>query len=261
MRIGSRKTDPDLILATDLDGTFLGGSPAERQRLYDWIGETRGQIGLIFVTGRDLPFVEQLCASGDAPWPDYVVGDVGTTIATVDRAAGRILPDAALEAPIAKLWNDQGDWVRETLEGAAGLTPQAGVFRYRMSYDYDPDAYAPDARLQMEAAGFDVLISANCFFDVLPRGVSKGPTLLRLLEDLEARRDRVLVAGDTLNDLSLFETGLRGVAVGNSEAPLVQHLGRFDMVHHARAHGAAGILEAIEAHGFSLALPTTQEVS
>jgi hypothetical protein len=179
----------------------------------------------------------------------------------VDRRRRRIAPDPELEAPIAALWGDRGDWVRRTLDGAPGLTPQEGPFRYRMSYHYDPATYEPAAAERIRAAGFDCLISADCFFDVLPPGVSKGPTLLRLIDAIEIARERVLVAGDTLNDLSLFETGLRGVAVGNSEPPLVRELGRFDTVHHARGHGAAGILEAIEAHDFALAPPATSEVS
>ena len=38
------------ILATDLDGTFLGGSAGERAALYDWIGRRRSEIVLIYVT-------------------------------------------------------------------------------------------------------------------------------------------------------------------------------------------------------------------
>mgnify|MGYP000986039489 CR=1 FL=1 len=44
---------PQLILATDLDGTFLAGSAAHRQRLYRLIDQHPG-IALIFITGRGL---------------------------------------------------------------------------------------------------------------------------------------------------------------------------------------------------------------
>ena len=91
-----------------------------------------------------------------------------------------------------------------------------------------------------------MLLSAGRFLDVLPPGVAKGPTLLRLIEHLELDPDRVLVAGDTLNDLSLFETGLRGVAVANSEPALKQSLEGRPSVYHSEGAGAAGILEAIE---------------
>jgi hydroxymethylpyrimidine pyrophosphatase-like HAD family hydrolase len=53
--------------------------------------------------------------------------------------------------------------------------------------------------------GLDPLISDNRFFDVLPKGVSKGPSLLRLLESSSGRPRGLLVAGDTLNDLSMLE--------------------------------------------------------
>ncbi|MDP5358700.1 MAG: HAD family hydrolase, partial [Paracoccaceae bacterium] len=38
------------VLATDLDGTFLGGSEDQRAGLYNWIAANRTQVGLIFVT-------------------------------------------------------------------------------------------------------------------------------------------------------------------------------------------------------------------
>ena len=57
----------------------------------------------------------------------------------------------------------------------------------------------------------------------------------------------MLCAGDTLNDLSMLESGLPAVAVGNSEADLKARLDGCETVYHARAHGAAGIIEAIAA--------------
>lgn len=235
-----------MVLATDLDGTFLGGDEEDRRSLYAWIERFRASIHLIFVTGRDLPFIRSLCAAGEAPWPDHVVGDVGTTLATVDRAASNIRPDETLEREIAALWGDGVTEIAAELDAAPGLSPQDGPFRYRMSYHYDPGAFDPACVSVIEAAGFDCLISDNRFLDVLPRGVSKGPSLLRLIGALAIERERVLVAGDTLNDLSMFETGLKGVAVGNSETALVEHVRARSNVLLARGHGAAGIAEAID---------------
>jgi len=245
----SRKS---FCLATDLDGTFLGGSDADRAALYAAIERQRDQIGLIFVTGRDLPFIEGLCADTNVPWPDYVIGDVGTTIASVTPQAdggGRIAPIPALEEEIAALWKDSGDAVRAHLDGAAGLRLQQTPFRYRVSYHYDPVTYDPSVEPGIDDMGLDVLISADQFLDVLPRGVHKGSSLLRLLARLGVARESVLVAGDTLNDLSLFETGLNGVAVGNSEPALKARLGGLANTFHAEGHGAAGIAEAIRHFG------------
>ncbi|MBN8290468.1 HAD-IIB family hydrolase [Rhodobacter sp. NTK016B] len=233
-------------LATDLDGTFLGGSDTDRATLYGWIEQNRDTVGLIFVTGRDPEFIMEMCRERGLPWPEYVVGDVGTTIAEVGPD-GSIAPIEPLEEDIAQRWGDRGDAVREALDGHPGLALQPTDFRYRVSYDLTPSSYDATAEARVEAMGLDWLISDNKYFDVLPKGVSKGPSIRRLVEHLGIPEGRVLCAGDTLNDLSMLASGLNAVAVGNSEPLLVHQLDGVDSVYHAKAHGAAGILEAIDA--------------
>ena len=80
---------------------------------------------------------------------------------------------------------------------------------------------------------------------MLPKGVSKGPSLLRLLAHLGVENERCLCAGDTVNDLSMLALGLPAVAVGGSEPALIEKLTGQDHVHFARAPGTAGIAEAI----------------
>lgn len=236
------------VLATDLDGTFLGGADVDRNRLYTWIEDNRRSIGLIFVTGRDPDFIAAACRAGSMPWPEYVIGDVGTTIATV--SSDGILPIPALERDIADLWADSGPRVRAALDGHPGLRLQPTAFRHRVSYDLDPDEFDPDVVQVVTDMALDALISDNRFFDVLPRGISKGPSLRRLIALLNVDAERVLVAGDTMNDLSMLTSGLPAVAVGGSEPALIERVQGLPQVHIADAIGAAGILEAV-AH-FSL---------
>jgi HAD superfamily hydrolase (TIGR01484 family) len=239
-------TAPDFLLATDLDGTFLGGSTAARRRLYDWLSRNRDSIGLIFVTGRDPAFIAELCADAGMPSPGHVIGDVGTTIARFE--GGQVVPIPELECEIASLWGDRSARVRAALADVPGLREQETPFRYRMSYHYQAGVFAPESLAPVQDMGLDVLISHGCFVDVLPPGVSKGPSLLRLLDHLDLPHDRVLVAGDTLNDLSMFQTGLRGAVVGGSEAELRAATAALPRAHHCTAAGAAGIIEAIHAH-------------
>jgi HAD superfamily hydrolase (TIGR01484 family) len=237
-------SDRTFVLATDLDGTFLGGSEAAREALYRWIEARRDSVGLIFVTGRDPEFIVSLTRGTPIPTPDYVVGDVGTTIAHVTDE-GHCEPIPHLEHEIAALWDDGSVMVRAALADMAGLTLQPTEFRYRVSYDMDPALLDPEAKPRIEAMGYDVLISADRYFDVLPRGVSKGPSLRRLVAHLDIDEPRVLCAGDTLNDLSMLACGLPAVAVGNSEAGLLEALPEAPHIHRAQGHGAAGIVEAI----------------
>lgn len=234
-------------LATDLDGTFLGGTAAHRAALYDWIAANRATVGLVFVTGRDPDFITGMVRDEGLPQPDYVVGDVGTTIA-------RVAPDATLhpipdlEAEIAAAWDDAGDRVRAAFADTAGLTLQPTRFRYRVSYDMDPGVFDRDAATaRARDMGFDALVSAEMYFDILPRGVSKGPSLRRLVAHLRLDPGGVLAAGDTMNDHSMLVCGLPAVAVGGSEAALLAALDGHTTVYKARAIGAAGIAEAIAA--------------
>ena len=108
---------------------------------------------------------------------------------------------------------------------------------------------SPRTLTKIEAAGCDWLLSHGRFLDVLPRGVSKGPALQRLLAHCGLAGQRVVVAGDTLNDLSLFETGLPGIAVGNAEDALVAAVRPMGQVHLSPLPGVLGIWDGLHAHG------------
>jgi Predicted hydrolases of the HAD superfamily len=69
----------------------------------------------------------------------------------------------------------------------------------------------------------------------------------------------VLAAGDTLNDLSMLESGLPAVAVGGSEPGLLARLADAPSLHRAKAIGAGGILEAIAALGLHPDVPAPND--
>lgn len=244
---------PRTVLATDLDGTFLGGSADERAELYDWIARRREEIVLIFVSGRGLDFMREL-AKALPVQPDHMVGDVGTSVACGPWYA----PLPPLEQWLDAAWPDDARArIEETMQRHPGLTEQPVVGGRRRSYFYEDPAHALAAKLDVGKLGFDVLISDNLYFDVLPRGVQKGPTLLRTLAALGLPAHRTLVAGDTLNDLSMFDTGLTGVAVGNREPALDAAIQQHENVYRSALPGAAGVLDALQrfhgtedTHGF-----------
>lgn len=229
------------ILATDLDGTFLGGSEAERAALYDWIARNREQLVLIFVSGRGLDFMRQLAR--DLPvQPDHVIGDVGTSVASGPEFA----PLPMLEIWLDACWpDDAADRIAQVMRLHPELHPQPVAGGRRRSYFYDQPEPARRAAVKLHTLGFDTLMSDNQYFDVLPRGVQKGATLLRTLDALGLPEHRTLVAGDTLNDLSMFQTGLAGVAVANREAALDVAIAHHHNVYRSRHQGAAGVLDAL----------------
>ena len=136
------------------------------------------------------------------------------------------------------------------LQGQPGLTEQPLHSERRLAYYVDPERFDQALIPQLEAHGVDCLVSDNRYLDLLPAGVNKGSTLLALLEWLEVDRGTVVTAGDTLNDLAMFETGLKGVMVANAEAALLEHLPRLPSVYLASAEGCSGIAEGLRHFGF-----------
>lgn len=229
-----------LMLAVDLDGTFLGGSNDDRRALYDLIEHNRHDIALVFVTGRDIAFATEISRYGETPAPDMVIGDVGTSVVVGPDWA----PHTATESWIDARWPGP-ERAAQILAGRPNIELQRVFGGRRLSYFYSDRAAADQAAADVEAEGYAALLSADIFFDVLPRGVNKGQTLLKLIAHEGFSAERVLCAGDTMNDLSLFETGLRGVAVGNAEPRLRHAVDPLENVYCAQRHGAGGIVEAI----------------
>tara|TARA_R110000796_G_scaffold252120_2_gene385218 strand:+ start:8108 stop:10369 length:2262 start_codon:yes stop_codon:yes gene_type:complete len=233
-----------MILATDLDGTFLGGDPDNRQRLYQLI-DAHPDIRLVFVTGRGLEVVVPLLSDPAIPRPDYIICDVGATL--VD---GHTLQSVyPLQSEIEATWPGE-QVVAARMAEFPGLDRQTVPQQRRCSYFCEAGAVTEEVRLAVEALGCDLLYSADMYLDCLPAGVNKGSTLRRLIEHLEIDEEEVLVAGDTLNDLSMYEQGFKGVCVGESEQALLDATGERAKVLHARLSGCGGILEAFGHFGF-----------
>lgn len=244
---------PALVLVTDLDGTLLGGSLPWRRRVYRWLQQRREQVLHVFCTGRDLASVARLLEQDAAHGlvaPHLVIGDVGCTV-----ACGQSLQPVPLATdPIEARWRGKSERLLPLLEGVEGLSPQPLTSDRRLAYFYDPDTFRVDLVAELESHGVDCLLSDNRYLDLLPAGVNKGSTLLGLLELLELEPAQVVTAGDTLNDLAMFETGLCGVMVGNAEPALLAELPRLPRTFLARGHGCEGIVEGLHHFGFGALL-------
>jgi HAD superfamily hydrolase (TIGR01484 family) len=237
-------TNNTLVLATDLDGTFLGGSPQERQDFYNYLRVKRDRLLLIFVTGRSLELTLRLYEEKNLiiPRPDYIIGDVGTTV-----YEGKTLkPVAQVQNWIADIWGNSSEFAGQILVDELGLTLQPLSPQYRVSYYYKPDQNQERIIQKIQAAGFECIMSADKYLDILPKGVAKGSTLLKLIDWLNISPNQVITSGDSLNDLSLFETGLKSIAVGNSELKLVEKIQTLNNVYYSDFPGVIGIWDGIK---------------
>ena len=228
-----------MLLATDLDGTFLAGDPEAKVKLYQTLSR-REDVLLSFVTGRGLESVLPLLADPTIPTPDFIICDVGATIVT----GHDLLAVEPIQQEIAAKWPGELT-VLEKIGDRPGLVRQNVPQDRRVSYFCDPEAVTDDLAPLVAQIGCDLLYSASHYLDVLPGGINKGHTVTKLVEHLGIPKDRVLVAGDTLNDLSMYDIGFPGVCVGEAEDLLLDATRDKERTFHATAPGTGGILQAI----------------
>lgn len=234
-----------MLLATDLDGTFLGGTAEQRERLYHII-QHDPDIKLVFVSGRGLHSILPLFTSDPpVPQPDCIICDVGATIIN-GYTHEAIEP---LQTDIEKKWPGR-EVIIAHLKHFKNLRPQDVPQERRCSFFFNDDTDMELLQEQVQQLDCDIIFSAGRFADILPKAVNKGSTLKQYINLINYPPTDVLVAGDTFNDLSLFTAGYNGVVVGNAEPGLTEATAELRYTYHATEEGTGGILEAMKYFSF-----------
>ncbi|MFJ5677895.1 trehalose-6-phosphate synthase [Streptomyces sp. NPDC093097] len=243
----ARSPEQDVrVLVADLDGTLLGGDEASRRRLRQAL-DRHPDITVVYATGRGLPSVRGLLDRDPLlPVPRWIIADVG---ASVVDAVGMTHFDA-LETELRAGWPGS-ERIRSALWHFPELVHQDGVAQDgRCSFYLAPEHLSPEIIAAVQRLGCSWVYSAGCYFDVLPPQAGKGQAVQRLAGKLQWPRNGLLVAGDSLNDLSLFQLGAHGVIMGNSEPALPARVPDSPLVHRPPLDGAAAILDALERLGW-----------
>lgn len=236
-----------LILATDLDGTFAGGTAADRSELQNALRALPG-AKLLYVTGRTVEATRRLMSELGLPAPDVLIADVGTTVVR----GSDFSPVEEVESALGETWPG-AEVIRRRLEGLAGIEEQDVRVPRRVGYWLrEGEMHEVISRMadRLGNLTLDLVGSAGVYIDVLPASVNKGTTLRRVLDWLERGHVDVVVAGDSLNDLALLEAGFAGVVVGNCEQGLRDRVCELEHLYMANGEGAAGILEGLRHLGW-----------
>lgn len=238
------------LLATDLDGTFIGDDDA-MHRLWRDLDE-RG-ISVAFSTGRHLPSIEAFYAEQHTDRRARAcVCMVGTEIWVLTDNGYRREP--GWSGVIAEAWDKRE--VEAIVHEVPNATKQPTEWQspYKSSYYLEvdaPDGLAHiDRRLSEKGLRAKVVYSADRFLDLLPYRSGKGEAVRYLADLLGIPSDNVVTSGDTGNDLDMMrpELGFRSIAVGNAAPELAAY--RAASLYHATASYAAGIREGLEQLGW-----------
>ena len=233
------------VLAADLDGTLLGGDATDRWRLRAVLAR-HSEVMVVFATGRGLPSVREALRDPVLPRPRWIIADIGATV--LDGAD--LSPVEPLQSQLRAGWPG-AQRVRAVLDRFPALRYQDDVAQDgRCSFYLHSDQLTTDITEAVAVLGCQWIYSAGRYFDVLPLGASKGSALSALAQQQGWPLDAILVAGDSLNDLSLFTIGAHGVIVGNAEPALICAVRAQATVYRPPQQGAGGVLLALQSLGW-----------
>lgn len=226
------------ILATDLDGTLVG-DPEGLQQLLAFYEEQVYDVSLIYITGRYYDSALSLIKDEELPIPDILVTDVGSSIYIGDSFE----KDLEWETRI------KSNWMPEQIEAIAsaipGLTKQPMFLENRCSY-YVTEV-EPVEELTNKLAASDIshklIFSGGKDVDVVPVESGKGRALQYLLDKYKVQDAKLLVAGDSGNDLEMLTLGFPSVIVGNAQPELLESEAH-PRIFRAKKGFAGGIHEA-----------------
>ena len=229
-------------LVSDIDDTLTGDEEALAELLeYASQGEL---FRLVLNSSRPRMSVEKTLAGFPGSYfPTDLVTGMGTEV--------------MLEGEPVQEWEErfcgwQRGIVDEIVENLGGI-PHAQEFQtaYKASFAVEGKGRRERVREAIAKCGQPslVVISGQRDFDVLPIGAGKGQAMLFVAELLGLNVARqVLVAGDSANDLAMFEISSQGIVVGNARAELREAVER-ETAYQASGCYASGVIEGLRHWG------------
>lgn len=235
------------LFCSDLDDTLLGNPEASGRFRQAW--ENLPQASrplLVYSSGRFVQDVIDLLSTQILPWPDYIIGGVGTQV--YDGRQKR--PVRVYSLQFRENW--QLDVIEKIVRELPGIIRQPPEFLHRFKsswylYEATPETITSlEQRLAAAGQNVCVVYSGRRDLDVLPAGAGKGSALGWLCTSLNIPLSSVLVAGDTGNDASMFLLpDVRGIVVENAQPELIEALVKVPTFN-ATKISADGVLEGLQ---------------
>ncbi|WP_064240438.1 HAD-IIB family hydrolase [Sinorhizobium glycinis] len=242
---------PVKLVASDIDGTLLGDAAAAERFRAAWEALSGHERPLlVYNSGRTSEDILSLVDENLLPAPDYAIGGVGTMI-----AEGRVRTRMeAFAKELGPTFDATAiDAIMAAIEGAV-LQAVADQHPHKASWHL-PDAEEQrisEIAARLAAAGVDVklIYSSSRDLDILPRSGGKGSALAWICRELAVDPGEVVVAGDTGNDLEMFEMPhVRGIVVANALAELRRAVAGDPRHYMARTSHADGVIEGLRHWG------------
>lgn len=243
----SRLPTIERLVVCDIDNTLIGDDEALAELVTHISADNT--LGFGVATGRHLSSAIKVLHEYDVPIPDVLVTSVGTEI----HYGKQFRPDTDWQKHIDYRW--ERERLQQLLNGIPGLRlqPKENQRNHKISYYIDPDK-APPIReltryLRNHNLSANLIYSHQAYLDLLPIRASKGQAVRYLGAKWGIAPQRMLVAGDSGNDIEMLRGDTLGVVVGN-HSPELRHLRGEPKIYFASSHYARGVLEGLEHYAF-----------
>ena len=244
------------LFVTDLDGTLIGND-ASLKELNCLLNLSRQKHGskVIYATGRSLFLYQELLKTNQLIIPDALITSVGTEVYT---HTSKLEPDRDWFNRLAQNWHRPLIVSTISCFKALVLQPLSEQLPFKISYHlHKKDALKllPKIRDLLESQNinnFKLIYSGDKDLDIVPVNSDKGLAVEFLREKSYSHLSRVVVCGDSGNDISLFQIKkVEGIVVGNAEANLYEWCKKHisDRFYYAKESYASGILEGLRYFG------------
>lgn len=226
-----------ILICTDLDRTLLPNgkqpeSPGARAAFRRLV--LRPEITLAYVSGRHRSLVEDAIREYELPLPDWVIGDVGTTIYQLH----------------AEEWLHWSEWEQEVSAAWRGLTAdnlrplftdleslhlqeESKQNRYKLSYyvplQTDIRALQREMSRRLNMASMAACLiysvdeaSSTGLLDVLPALATKLHAVEFLMQHQGFDYANTVFAGDSGNDLPVLASAIQSILVANADSEVIE---------------------------------------
>jgi sucrose-6-phosphatase len=226
-----------MLICTDLDRTLLPNgsqpeSPGARETFARLV--MNPDVTLAYVSGRHRALVEDAIREYQLPMPDWVIGDVGTTIYRV--SADEWLLSDEWEQDIAPDWRGlSANDIRLMIIDLPSLRLQeeAKQNHFKLSYylplqtDIDSLKKGMERRLTKLNVVASIIYSIDeaasiGLLDVLPARATKLHAVEFLMQQLGFDYTNTVFAGDSGNDLSVLVGTVPSILVANASCEVVE---------------------------------------
>ncbi len=220
-----------ILICTDLDRTLLpNGEQAESPRARDLFTQVsqRPDVDIAYVTGRHKTLVLDAISEYKLPTPNYVLGDVGSTIYEIQSDEWQLWSD--WQAEIAPSWAGfKHDQLADLFSNIEILKQQEAEKQntFKLSYyapiDSEVDSLISNMHEELQKNNIRASLIWSVddielvgLLDVLPENATKLHAIEFLMQQKGYTHSNTLFAGDSGNDLPVLASSINSVLVANA---------------------------------------------